>query len=161
MVALLIVGGIVVIGTAAAGVALYKFSTSDVGKTVMSVAMEAANAGKGAGPDALRAAGCTQGVAIRYDAMNDKLKPLLADAGPNIEAAFQSGTEVRCMNPTKPITCDDVARIFVSAEHPTGTFNAIVSASGQDRCNVKMTSDGTPAPQQPTDAGAPTAAARP
>jgi hypothetical protein len=48
------------------------------------------------------------------------------------------------MDPSKPVTCEDVGRVFAAAEHPAKEFQAIVSGNGQQRCNVTMKPDGTP-----------------
>jgi hypothetical protein len=105
----------------------------------------AATATQGAGPDALRAAGCKEAAAIRYDEMNKAAKPLLVDAGPDGEV-FGKGVEVVCLDPLKPITCEDVARLFAGAEKPATEFTAIVRANTQDRCKIVANADGTVKP---------------
>lgn len=141
----LVVAGVLVlvlgIGVVAAGA---WFAQTDEGKAIIAAAGVAARATEGPGPDALRAAGCAEAAAIRYDEMNKMTQVLLADAGTDGGAIFDQGIEVRCMDPKGPMTCEDVGRIFATAEKPTAEFNAVVSARQQDRCNVLMKPDGTP-----------------
>jgi hypothetical protein len=143
LIALTVLGVLVLILGAALIGGGYYFSTTPSGKAAMQAINVAASSLKGPGPDALRSAGCKEAAAIRYDKINEVVQPLVVDAGSNVEA-FPNGIEVRCIDPQKPITCDDVGRIFAAADHPAIPFAAIVSNSGQDRCNVVMKPDGTP-----------------
>jgi hypothetical protein len=144
LIALIVCGALVLVGVVGLVAFGYWFSTTDKGQVVVKAAQVAAKAAEGPGPDALRAAGCAQGAVLRYAEINEIVKPLTADAGPGVSAEFPDHTEVRCMDPTKPITCEDVGRIYAAAEKPNADFAAIVSGNGQDLCNVRMKPDGTP-----------------
>jgi hypothetical protein len=143
VIALVVAGVLVLLAGLGIAVLGYAFSQTDEGKAAMAAITVAAKSGQGPGPDALRAAGCKEAAAVRFDEMNAAARPLLADAGPGSDTVFGKGLDAICMDPIKAITCEDVARIFAQAEKPTTEFTAYVRANGQDRCRITVNPDGS------------------
>lgn len=118
VIALAIVGGIVLLGAIAAGVGIYAFATSDIGKTAFKVIGEGTKivqeGMKAPGTPEIRALGCEQAMVLDMKDFAALMSDVL-DAGP--DAAMPEGLMVTCQvrSAARAPSCDDVASTYVGA----------------------------------------------
>jgi len=118
VIALAIVGGIVLLGGIAAGIGIYAFATSDIGKTTFKVLGEGTKivqeGMKAPGTPEIRALGCEQAMVLDMKDFAALMSDIL-DAGP--DAAMPEGLMVTCQvrSASRAPSCDDVAATYVGA----------------------------------------------
>ena len=149
MIALIVVGGIFLLGVIVTGVLLYLFATSDAGKTAIKVigdSTQLAEKGmKAPGAAEIRALGCEQAMVLDMQdfaiIVND-----ITDAGP--DAGLPDELMITCQvgGFKTPPACDDIASTYVRAVG-TAKSNFVVSVQRQGNnnqvCQVEYDSTGS------------------
>jgi hypothetical protein len=146
VIALLIVGSLALLGAIVAGIGIYAFATSDIGKTTFKVIGEGSKiAQKGMtapGTTEIRGLGCEQAMVIDMKDFAVLMSDIL-DAGP--DAAMPEGLMVTCQvrGSARAPSCDDVAATYVGA---------VGTASSQFVVSVQRQGDSNPLCQSTYDA---------
>jgi hypothetical protein len=151
LVALMIVGGIVVLIGLVLGVVAYRFATSPDGKKIVSAVASGATlitkAQSAPGTAELRARGCK--VAMVIDAADlEAIAEAFGDGG-TPRASDGERVQVQCA-PGRGVaapTCNEVASTYVAAVgRAAGPFAVSVGANGSaPTCTARYLADGTPA----------------
>lgn len=149
--ALLALGGLVLLGGLVVAVIVVRFMTSSDGKKVVAAVgagmKELEEASQGPGTNELRAIGCTQAM-VMDNTKIDAIARTIGDAGVGV---VNAPTDVNCgPSPSGPIpTCDQVAATYLAAVggRARGTwFQVSVSARQGRGCRSRYTPDGKPLP---------------
>jgi hypothetical protein len=152
LLAILIVGGIVVVIALVMGFVAYRFATSPDGKklvaAVSSGAALVAEATNAPGTTELRALGCSTPMVIDAEKIA-AIAQAFGDAG-TAKVEGDEGLAVVCgMNGGKPPTCDEVAETYVKAVGGTASASFAVSvgqSGGNPQCQGNYLANGKRAP---------------
>ena len=152
VIALLVLGGVLVVMCLIGGVAMWRVSQSEDGKKVFSAlgkGVQMAQKGLTApGTEELRRAGCSQAMVLETDDIMGVVD-IFVDAGER-QAARQELPEVMVMCQGRVFDdlpdCATVAKTYVEAVHPAAPFNVTVQKQGNNKpiCQQRYASDGTP-----------------
>ncbi len=144
LIALLVTGGVALLGAVAVAVAIYAFATSKVGKTTIKIIGESrkiAEKGMSApGTPEIRALGCEQAMVIDMKDFAALMSDIL-DAGPD---AGMDGLMVTCQvrAGARPPSCDDVATTYVRAvKSASSEFVVTVQRPGDSKALCEATYD--------------------
>ncbi len=147
LLAFLVVFGVFIVGGGIAGFFIYRTFVGPF-KEMMAVVQEGQNA---PGTDALRAAGCKQASAMD----SEKLFKVVSEFADKFGAKSgqlkppDAPTTVLCtLEPSKELTCDQVAEKYVSAAAPKDKFSVMVQEHGSgsqhnSKCSYLYDASGT------------------
>lgn len=136
---LLIFGAILGVGALTCGAGALWLSRQPAFREMFDAARQAENH-----PSAveLRAAGCTGAAVLDMAATMDAIRNLAAESDEDLEDVPRY--QVSCTLGSTPITCDEVARIFLAATPEPGVFTAsVVTEAGHVRCSQTYAADGS------------------
>lgn len=136
LIALLVVGGLVLLGGAVAGFALWRLASSEDGQKVMKAIGKGASLAtrgiNGPGAKEVREAGCPEAFVLDMNEMME-LVDLFSDGGPS--KPLGAGVMVMCQSSVGALPqCEVVARAYVSAPgRPPGDFVVLVKTKNQNQ----------------------------
>ncbi len=150
MIAFIVVSIIGVITGIVVAVVVYLVVTSNAGKTAIKLVGEGTQlAQKGLnapGTTELRSLGCEQAIVLDMKDVGSMMNDVF-DAGVGVDSGTLDGLMVTCTlsNRAAPISCDDVARTYVTAVGGTATaqFTVTVKHQSDSRALCESTYDAT------------------
>ncbi len=130
MLAVIIVGSLVLLGTIAVVTVVVLALRTPEGAASVELVKTAMAAQKGPGADALRTYGCQSVGVLPVAALNDIAAR--ADAGPVIPDVATA--MVTCFSPPADRACDAMAAAYVAAERPSGPIRFAIVDGEVERC---------------------------